>query len=158
MEIDFKSSGAILSIDRKYRYALWRTWHVTKPKVMMIGLNPSKATESKNDNTITKVIKVASFNGFGGVVMMNLFGLVSPHPEDLHGGNDPIGENDSYLQQYSKECKAVVFCWGNFKIARERAKQVSSMFPEALCFVKNKNGSPRHPLYCLDETILIPFK
>lgn len=154
--IKLSSSGAEFSSDRKYRYALWRIWD-DRPLVMVIGLNPSTANESKNDPTIEKVIKVASRNGFGGVYMMNLFGIVSKDPEILKSDSNPIGDNDKFLEEISAVCEKVVFAWGNFKEARERALQVVANFNEALCFKQNKNGSPKHPLYCLDETILIPF-
>ncbi len=47
--IDFSiPRGAIFSDDRKYRYALWRVWSITKPPLMMIGLKHSVANEFKN--------------------------------------------------------------------------------------------------------------
>ena len=150
------NNGAELSKDRKYRYALWRIWDDKLPLLMMIGLNPSTANESKNDNTICKVKKIAAFNGFGGVYMMNLFAYISPRPEVLLTV-DAIGGNDGWLQKITPLCEKVVFCWGNFKQSKERSVDVINMFPEAYCLYQNLNGSPKHPLYCLDETRLIPF-
>lgn len=153
----FKDSGAIFTPDKNFRYTLWRVWDETKPKAMFIGLNPSRANETRSDNTVTKVIKVAQFNGFGGMYMMNLFSLVSPYPKDLKDCDDPIKDNDKHLEEVSRLVDKVVFCWGNFKEAEERARQVAKKFSPALCFVQNKNGSPKHPLYCKDTTTLIPF-
>lgn len=154
----FDDNGAEFSADKKYRYALWRIWNSEKPLVMFIGLNPSKATENANDNTITKVIKVARNNGFGGLYMMNLFAYITPHPEELKKCKDPLGDNDGWLEKVAPKCKRIVFAWGNFKEAKERSEQVVKMFDSPHCFVQNKNGSPKHPLYCLDETVFIPFK
>lgn len=151
-------SGAVFSDCKKYRYRLWRIWDNSKPLVMFIGLNPSTATASKNDNTVTKVCKVAKNNGFGGFYMMNLFALISPYPEDLLTCDNPIMDNDSHLKSVSEICGSIVFCWGNFRQSVERAKFVQQTLGDALCFVQNKNGSPKHPLYCKDETILMPFK
>lgn len=151
-------SGAIFSEDRKYRYVLWRIWDDSKPKVMIIGLNPSTANESKNDNTITKVIKVANGNGYGGVYMCNLFGVISADPSILKTHPDPDGDNYTYLDDVFKECRRVVFAWGNFKEATDKAFRVMARFnTRPLCFKQNKNGSPKHPLYCPDSTIFTEF-
>lgn len=153
-------SNAIFSECRKYRYVLWRVWDLNKPKLMIIGLNPSTANESKNDNTITKVIKIAKGNGYGGVYMTNLFAIVSSKPEILTTKTDLQKGNNHWLITISGMCKDVVFAWGNFKEAKDRAGEVIknfTMFSEAKCIAQNKNGSPKHPLYCKDESILIPF-
>lgn len=157
---DYKAIGsdAIFSECRKYRYALWRVWDLNKPKLMFIGLNPSTANESKNDNTITKVIKIAKGNGYGGVYMTNLFGIVSSKPEVLESnGLDLQGDNNDWLITISGICKDIVFAWGNFKQAINRSKEVAAMFENSLCIQQNKNGSPKHPLYCKDDSILVPF-
>lgn len=60
-------AGAKFSECRKFRYALWRIWDDKLPKVMFIGINPSKADESEPDNTITKVCKIAKNNGYGSI-------------------------------------------------------------------------------------------
>ncbi len=151
-------SGATFSDDRQYRYALWRIWDKSKPLVMIIGLNPSTANENKNDNTITKVIKVAKNNGFGGCYMMNLFGIISSDPSILVSHNNPIGKNDTWLDDIAEKCEKIVFAWGNFKEAKEQSNYVVKYFKDALCFTQNKNGSPKHPLYCKDDTKFIPFK
>jgi hypothetical protein len=150
-------SGAIFSDDRAYRYALWRFWDASKPKVMFIGLNPSTANESEPDNTIKKVIKIAINNGYGGLYMMNLFGIVSADPSILKSHQWPIGGNDKYLSDFVSEVKDIVFCWGNFKEAKERGEWAKRIFPKALCLRHTKDGNPWHPLYCKDDTKLIPF-
>lgn len=154
----FDDNGAEFSVGRKYRYALWRIWDKSLPLVMIIGLNPSRASESKNDNTITKVIKVAKNNGFGGVYMMNLFAYITPYPEELEKCKYPVGDNDSWLKKIAVKCDCIVFAWGNFNQAKERSREVIKMFHSPYCFVQNKNGSPKHPLYCKDVTIFTPFK
>lgn len=45
-------SEAILSVDRKYRYVLTRTWDETLLNIMFVGLNPSTADETTDDPTI----------------------------------------------------------------------------------------------------------
>lgn len=151
-----KETGALFSADNVHRYALWRKWNLELPNAMFIGLNPSTANDYQNDNTITKIIKVARCNGYGGIYMLNLFSFITPYPEKLII-DDKEYKNYERLVEYAKKSKAIIFCWGNFKQAQGRANDVIRMFPEALCLKQNKNGSPKHPLYCKDNSILIPF-
>jgi hypothetical protein len=52
----------------------------------------------------------------------------------------------------------IVFAWGNFIEARERGKKMIEMFPAAHALYINKNGSPKHPLYCRKDTLPVKFK
>jgi len=138
--------GANFSACGNYRYFLFRIWDRSKPVAMCIGLNPSKASDSKDDPTISGLIRMLTETGFGGFYMTNLFALVSPHPEDLRMCPDPLKENDAYLEEVSKKCAVVIFCWGNFKQAAYRERKIIKQFPDALCFGKNAHGKPMHPL------------
>lgn len=130
--------------------------------MIVIGLNPSTADNVKDDPTIRKVKKIAFNNGFGAVVMLNLFAIISPYPEVLEDPNiDILGDNDKWLEYYKltiQKGDVVVFAWGSFEQAKERAKKVIAMFPDALCLRINKDGSPQHPLYLSDYTIPQPYK
>lgn len=149
------TAGAVFSDDRKHRYILWREWDRRKPSIMFIGLNPSTANESEPDRTITRIIDFTKDWGYGGFYMVNIFTQVTEDPRKL----DKIKNctPDELLMEFAKECDKIVFAWGNFKEARERSKAIIAMFPEAYCLVKNKNGSPRHPLYIKGTTQLIKF-
>lgn len=144
-------AGAVFSECRNYRYYLWRMWDETKPTIVFIGLNPSTANESKNDPTIRRVLTFAKNWGYGKVYMMNLFALVSPYPKDLLDCPDPIGENDSYLKTICTG-KDILFAWGAFTAAKERAYEISVRFPNAYCLGTNSDGSPKHPLYIKGDT------
>jgi len=139
--------GAEFSACRNYRYALWRIWDISKPKVMFIGLNPSTANDISDDPTIRRVKSMAKNWGFGGVYMADLFAWVTPYPDELLKCPDPVKDNDLWLHKVAAQCQDVVFAWGNFKEAKERAEKVTEMFPCAMALPINKNGSPKHPLY-----------
>ena len=62
----FNNNDAIFSEERNYRYVLWRIWDKTKPKAMIIGLNPSTANENADDPTIRRLKSIMRYNGFGG--------------------------------------------------------------------------------------------
>lgn len=142
----------------KYRYYLMRVWDESLPNAMCIGLNPSTANAENNDPTIRRLITLLQNSGYGGFYMTNLFALVSPFPDALRMCPDPVKENDLWLKAAREWCSEVIFCWGNFKQAEYRARRIVAEYPGALCFGKNTNGSPKHPLYLKSNTNLIPFK
>ena len=152
-------SGAEFSEDRTHRYALWRIWDKSLPMVMFVGLNPSTANENANDATIRRVCQIAKNNRYGGVYMCNCFSFISTDPAklyDLSGSN----ENLMKLGYVAAKCKDVVFAWGNFSIVRKLGIDyiLAQHFPDALALHINKNGSPKHPLYCKADSKLIKFK
>lgn len=156
------NKGAEFSDCRNYRYALWRIWNASKPLLMFIGLNPSTANEDENDPTIRSVERISKTNGYGGFYMMNCWAYVSTDPERLrqHRWNELVCKwNDNMLIVTKAKCKDVVFAWGSFMIVREtgRDKELLKMFPNAKALFINKNGSPKHPLYCKSDTKLILF-
>lgn len=153
-----ETSGAEFSECRKYRYALWRKWDECKPCIMFIGLNPSTASENMDDPTIRRVKRFAKDWGYGGVYMCNLFAYVSTDPKELILCSDPIGANDERLLRFAMYCKDILFAWGSFPEAEERAKIVTEMFPQAVCLGFNKNGTPKHPLYVSANTLQVNYK
>lgn len=154
----FENNGAEFSLCRKYRYALWRIWEPDKGLVMMVGLNPSTANETQADPTIKRVEAMVKGWGYGGFYMMNLFAIVSADPQVLKIHPDPLGDNDGWIERIACKCKLVVFAWGNFKEAAERSKKVIEMFPDAHALHINKNGTPKHPLYCRADTRPVRFR
>lgn len=157
-------SGASFSDCRQYRYALWRIWDESKPLVMFIGLNPSTASESSDDPTIRRVKSIAKNLGFGGVYMMNCFPLVSTDPSVLESFYDAGSihdtkdiENMRWLLYVSKKCTEIIFAWGNFKEAEGRGQSLAGYFKNAKALHINKNGSPKHPLYCKADIKPVDF-
>lgn len=152
------NSGALFSPCRKYRYKLWRIWDETLPLLMVIGLNPSTADEQTDDHTVSNVGKIAKSNGYGGFYMMNSFPFVSTDPKQLTDltHNDI---NDQALLEVKSLCKDVLFAWGSFKVMKEtsRDKQLISMFPNSKVLKINKDGSPKHPLYCSSTSPLLYY-
>lgn len=153
----FTKQDARFSDDRKFRFSLYREWDSAKPKVAFIGLNPSTANEITNDNTITKCAKIAANNGFGAFYMINLFTYVTAYPNELLTCGNPDYLADDYIHNVTVNCSATVACWGAFKQNKERANVVLSKLINPLCLKINADGSPKHPLYCKDDSIFIPF-
>ncbi len=145
--------GAIFSEDRKYRYALWRVWNPNKPLLMTIGLNPSVASELKNDPTITRLMARASRENFGGFLMANLYAYVSTDPKTLLNNGYAVGEfTDYYVKEMVKLSARQLCGWGSFKPVIHRASIVYKMLPNPYCLGINADGHPRHPLYVSYDT------
>lgn len=138
--------GAFFSDKGQYRYQLWRIWDDTKKVAMCIGLNPSTANADQDDATIRWLISSLKHLGYGGLRMVNLYGLITPKPAVLFAHPDPVGANPTYIAGAALASQEIIFCWGAFKSIEYRAKKMSELFPDAMCFGKNKNGSPWHPL------------
>ncbi len=152
-------AGAVISPNKLYRYALWRTWDEKLPFINFVGLNPSEANVTKNDRTIRRLIKFTQDWGYGGFYITNLFALRDKSPKQLLRHPDiSVGrDNDSFLLETSKQCKKTVFCWGNGGTLLNRDKEVIQMFPDAMCFGTSKDGHPLHPLYLKKTTTLVSF-
>ena len=149
----------------KYRFWLKRIWDEELPQLQLIGLNPSTANAETDDPTIRRVAGtadrnwlngLAAANGYGGIWMTNLFPFITAYPSELRTDDIGISLNDFVLRATAIYCRDVCFCWGNFDVLG-RDKVVMEMFPDALCFGKNKNGSPKHPLYLKSTTELIKY-
>lgn len=150
--------GASISTCKKYRWALWRTWDLSKDKVCFIGLNPSKADDTVDDNTITKLIEFSKRWGFGGFRIVNLFALRSTDPKALLVADDPVGMyNDFWIECAVERCSKTVFCWGAFKKLNNRDQEIINKYPDAYCFGKTKAGHPKNPLMLPYSTTLINF-
>jgi hypothetical protein len=153
----FENNGANFSPDRNYRYCLWRIWDESKPMIMFIGLNPSTGNEDQDDPTIRRIKGFANKWNFGGIYMLNLFTYITAYPEELKKCQDYIKTAITFLGVYSLKSEKIVFAWGSFPEAHERARKVISIFPKSFCLGKNIDGSPKHPLYLKRDTELIPF-
>lgn len=125
---------------------------------MFIGLNPSTAKEDEDDPTIRRVTRFAKDWNYGGFYMMNLFSFVTAYPEELEACKDPLCDNDYWLKLHADECELVVACWGNFKEAEQRGKDVTKLLDRTMmAFQINKNGSPKHPLYVAANKSLVNY-
>ena len=120
---------------------------------MFVGLNPSTADETKDDNTVRRCIGFAKDWGFGSLVLVNLFAYRSTDPNALLLVADPVGaENDTYILAASRAVERVVVAWGTKGTLLGRDKRVASLLPHSHCLGVTKSGHPKHPLYLAAKT------
>jgi hypothetical protein len=154
---------AIFSEDRRYRYALSRTWNKNLPAVMFVGLNPSTADETVNDPTVRRCINFAERWGYGKLYMMNLFAFRATDPLEIKSADAPIGPlNDHYLDLAWVRSGLHIAAWGvhGDHGGRERdfAMKTRKFAPVSLkCLKVTKDGHPSHPLYIKGDTLPIPW-
>lgn len=139
---------AKLSRCRNYRYALWRTWDASLPRVMFVGLNPSTADENTDDPTLVRCMNYARSWGYGGVCMANLFAFRATDPAIMKAALNPVGtQNNRWLKKLAAEAGLVVVAWGNDGAFNGRSAKVLKFLPEPHHLGMNKSGEPAHPLY-----------
>jgi len=163
---------------RKYRYTLWREFYpiraINPPLLplegnqahnylMVIGLNPSTADETKDDPTIRRCIDFAKRWGYGALCMTNLFAWRDTLPENMKAAPDPIGpENDEWLYKISVCAGGILAAWGKHGAFLNRAARVREEMRQSCltvhCLRFNKDGSPQHPLYVPADTqpVILP--
>lgn len=151
-----QNSGAMISEDEKYRYALWRTWDKDKPVVMFIMLNPSTADGNKDDPTIRKCMAYAKAWGYGALIVGNLYAFKTKDPKVLENILFPIGPHcDSWLYTLSKMADLRIAAWGNKILSDKRVEQVKGILSSHMKGIVSrlyylelsKSGNPKHPLY-----------
>ena len=147
---------ALLSKDKKYRYSLKRIWDNDKPKVLFIMLNPSLADNYQDDPTIRRLIKFAKLYGYGGFYVGNLFSYITPYPSELLDKDLMFSKKNIHeIKKMTGLIKDVVYGWGNSFEEPEWLKQIIS---NPKCFGKNKNKTPKHPLYLSCNHKLVNYR
>jgi hypothetical protein len=143
---------ANFSPDRKYRWSLHRIWQPAAPLVCYVLLNPSTADETTNDPTVSRCQTRALNDGYGGLIVVNIFAWRSTNPTALYEIADPVGaDNDAAILTAARNSRMVVCGWGKHGALRDRGREVLELIrsagkmPHALRI--NSDGSPEHPLY-----------
>lgn len=151
-----ESNGATFSLDKLYRYKLWRTFMFGEGTVTFVCLNPSTADEVRNDPTVRKCLNFAQRAGFHKCYIGNIFAYRNTDPETLYKLQDPIGiDNDKYLVEMAKDSTMVIFAWGNHGVLKSRGQQVAELLWEwqpSILGNLTKLGCPQHPLYLPSDT------
>lgn len=159
---------AHFSRDRRYRYTLTRRWDRTRESLTFVMLNPSRADAYTDDATVRRCIGYAKRWGYGGLVVKNLYALISTDPAGLWEVDDPVGpENDDALAVALQWAPRLIVAWGAnarpervarfWELAGPRYDERDGWGPvEALRL--NKDGSPAHPLRLPGELMPIPVR
>ncbi len=149
-------ASAIISPCGKYRYRLERNTCHYGGATGVIMVNPSTADAEQDDPTIRKLKGFGERNGWGRIIVGNLFAYRATDVRELGKIADPVGPaNDDELAMIALTVDRVVFAWGPLvkqpKYHRARWRAVNDLFRRnghaPLCIGEPaKCGHPRHPL------------
>ena len=152
------------SEDRKHRYTLFRHWGDPSHFCAFVGMNPSGADEAEIDRTVNRCIEFAKDWGYGAFYMLNAFSLRETDSAALIKSNDRVrSKNDFWIKKIASTAPRVVAAWGKRGATGGRGEEVEEILlntcesHRVFCFGRNKDGSPKHPLYQPKDSPLVPF-
>ena len=103
--------------DEDYRYVLWNKGENKEPEktLIVVGVNPSKATPEELDRTVDKMFKIAQNNGYDSVMVLNLYPQRATDPEDMDEVKNDIlyNENLKAFRWAFSKARDVWVAWGN---------------------------------------------
>jgi len=157
-----KVDGAVFSSCRRYRYALERAdWLTGKGTVLFVMLNPSTATETANDPTVTRCIKYAQRWNFNRLLVANIYAYRSTDPKGLLESADPVGpENNKWIAKLADQADKIICAWGAHPSVRARAPKVLEILRdrgEPFALQLTASGFPQHPLYVKGDVEPVPL-
>jgi len=145
-----------------YRWWLERLWQPEAPRLLFIGLNPSRADGQRDDPTLRRLLGFAQRWGYGSFEVLNLFARISPSPAVLRRAADPVGpQTDAWIRQrLAAQPEASLWLgWGNHGAWRDRDRAVLPLLAGRPLWVLGltASGHPRHPLYVAGTVVLQPL-
>lgn len=158
-ETQAEEKGAIISKNGTYRYQLYRIWDRSKPLVLWVMLNPSKADGGVDDNTIKKLRRFTKAWGYGGFYVGNIFAYRSTDPKELKKVKaDAMGlDNVWHILDMAPKCELRILAHGNSPIPKY-GFNFKSLSLDWHYLRLTKKGNPYHPLYLKEDLKPIPFK
>ncbi|WGF89372.1 DUF1643 domain-containing protein [Marinivivus vitaminiproducens] len=144
---------------RTHRYTLWRWWTPNPIRYgMVVGLNPSAATEEHDDRTVRRCTDFVRREGLDAMVMLNAFAFMATDPKQMRAHPDPVGdENDAWLARCAEGASLLIAAWGSHASHIGRSRRLAEILPGAYCLGTTSAGEPKHPLYLAKDTALTPW-
>lgn len=149
--------------EKFFRYSYIKCWDKSKPKIVAILLNPSKATLTRNDKTLDFLTEYFMNKDYGSMKIINLFCYMCTKSNRIQNTeNDYEDKNWKYVKRYidGNKDKDFFIGWGNsfdsieksefIKDAKCKKKFIENFFREnqlkdrVFCF-RSKWGKALHP-------------
>lgn len=142
--------SAVLSPCERFRYVLTRPLGAGRNPLTVVGLNPSTADATTDDQTVRRLVGFARTWGMDGLVLLNAYALRSTDPKVMLAADDRVGpENDEWLRKYMRAGGWVLAAWGAH-CEPEREERVRELAREShamlWCLGTTVSGAPKHPL------------
>lgn len=161
----FATSSAVISPCGRYRYRLERDGP-GEGRTVVIMVNPSTADAETDDATIRKLKGFGARNGWGRIIVGNLFAYRATDVRELARACNPEGRptNDLHLLRMCREAGRVIVAWGPVakqpKHYRNRFRQVVDLIDKPLFSIGEpaKCGHPKHPLMLPYDSPILPWR
>ena len=174
----YSTADAAFSPCGHYRWMLRRSIRMPSRDdpcklLLFVGLNPSLADAGRDDPTLRRLQGFARDWGYHQLVVLNVFGRISPSPRDLRRCDDSVGLDtdpvlNSWFQSWSRSPACDLWLgWGEAGSLYRRDDQVVTMLATALALRfqgapplvigTTRSGQPRHPLYVAAGSRLFPW-
>ncbi len=164
---DYSPTIYIRNPDNSHRFALGIEGD--KP-LLVFGLNPSTASDTSPDRTMSKVMNHATLLGFNGFFMLNLYPQRATYPENLDREIDleSSDKNTAVILELAERFRPefILAAWGQTILVRPYLIKCLHDIYSILPNLKNnwyslgsltKNGHPRHPSRTAYSCKLKPF-
>jgi len=158
--------SAIFSDCGLYRWRLEREIQPSGIVVALIGVNPSTADATVNDQTIVKDIGFAMRNGWRKIVKGNVFAFRATDVTKLRTVRDHRhAENAQHLRQIAADVDMIVPCWGSrMKLPSELRPRLDSTLEllratgkPIMAFGFTASKDPLHPMTLAYATAIRPW-
>lgn len=150
-EVDTKlkviTSNGVYSNNQSNRSSLQITWVSSSPKktAVAIGINPSKANNSRSDKTITTLSRFLDAYGFTELTMLNLFQSYSTPQSGIV--TSTATDFNKYLTLFA-QTDAIIIVWGmgnEYATEKSEALEVLKSYEDKLYCIKKGEKYPLHP-------------
>lgn len=153
------------SVDRRHRFTWFSYWGDPDDYACGISMNPSGAAEDVGDPTVDRMCRRArEVWGVGAYYQLNVMSIRGTYSGDLKDTaeiNHP--DNDMWIRRIAAKARLVVVSWGKPGLQSGRGPVVEQILREVcdpakvVCFKRNLDGSPIHPLYQRLDAPLVPY-
>jgi hypothetical protein len=144
----------------RYRFKLARIWQADQPLLVTCMLNPSTADAEKDDPTIRTLMQFSKAWGYGGLLVVNLFALRTPSPQELLATpfderKGMKSENATHVSEalaYARHTSGkALAAWGNvhphlISDTNYAIHLAHQHYVHLICLGITANGFPKHPM------------
>lgn len=158
-KLKVKTGGGIYSDDNKNRQQLTVSWDGTgNKKAVVIGINPSKADDTRSDRTLTRTARFLNMYGVREFLMLNIFESYATKQKDI----DFSSKSDfTKFRKILKEADIIFIAWGvekKYLQEKEEILKVLKKYGNKLYCVKKEDGKyPLHPIRISYESNIVKY-
>lgn len=146
-KLKVKTYGGIYSKNGKRRQQLTVSWDGTgSKKAIVIGINPSKANDTRSDRTLTLTARFLNMYGVREFLMLNIFESYATKQKDIDRTST---SNFTKFWKILKKADIIFIAWGieeKYLQEKEDILKVLKEYEDKLyCVIREDGKYPLHP-------------